>query len=132
MRNIEKFKNNIERAIDVCELYQNVYKIKNRKYPHECCGVCDRCYDDCIRWLAEEAKEPVLDEIERKYLSEVVRPFRKRISYIIKEQSISESSCYIYIACSDGDYISFPYFKENSMYIGMEIDKKYTLKELGL
>lgn len=52
MRNIEKYKDNIENHINVCGLYQEIYKIKHGKYPHDCCNVCDRCYDDCIRWLA--------------------------------------------------------------------------------
>lgn len=133
MKNIEKYKDNIESNINVCGLYYEIYKIKIGKPTSDCCCNCDKCYDDCIRWLAEEYKEPVLDEIERKYLSEVIRPFRKRIEYIIKKCCISDSdSCYIYIAFPDGDYISFPYFKENSMYRGMETGKQYTLKEMGL
>lgn len=133
MKNIEKYKDNIESNINVCGLYNEIYKIKIGKPASYCCCKCDKCYDDCIRWLAEEYKEPLLDDAERKYLSEVIRPFRKRIEYIIKKRCVSGSdSCYIYIAFPDGDYISFPCFKENSMYRGMETGKQYKLKELGL
>ena len=32
MRNIEKYKDNIEKHIAVCGLYQEIYKIKNGEY----------------------------------------------------------------------------------------------------
>lgn len=36
------------------------------------------------------------------------------------------------IELSDGDIADFPDFKSNTMYKGMEPDKKHTLEELGL
>lgn len=49
MRNIEKYKNNIESNINVCGLYQEIYKIIKGKYANDCCDNCNKCYDDCIR-----------------------------------------------------------------------------------
>lgn len=34
--------------------------------------------DDILDWMARPYKEPILDEVERKYLSDVIRPFRKK------------------------------------------------------
>lgn len=130
MRNIEKYKNKIERAIDVCELYQYVYNIRSGKYAKDCCNVCDRCYDDCIRWLAEEFKEPVLDEVERKYLSDVIKPFVHNVTYIVKR--LSGNGYYIAIIVNKFDVMNLPYFPNNTMYKGMKVDRRYTLKELGL
>lgn len=77
-------------------------------------------------------REEVLDETEKKYLAEVIRPFRKRIQFIQKKKEITEINPYIRIVCEDNDKLIFPYITDNSMYKGMEVNKKYTLKELGL
>lgn len=77
-------------------------------------------------------REEVLDETEKKYLTDVIRPFRKRIQFIQKKKEITEINPYIRIVCEDNDKLVFPYITDNSMYKGMETNKKYTLKELGL
>lgn len=87
-----------------------------------------------------EAKD-VLDEVEKKYLKSIIRPF-KRVEYIVKKKSEDcngNTFYYIVIATisvasdSEIDPIYFPYFKpESKMYEGMELNKEYTLKELGL
>lgn len=87
-----------------------------------------------------EAKD-VLDEVEKKYLKSIIRPF-KRVEYIVKKKSEDcngNTFYYIVIATISvaSDYeidpIYFPYFKpESKMYEGMELNKEYTLKELGL
>lgn len=79
-----------------------------------------------------ERKEEVLDETEKKYLAEVIRPFRKRIQFIQKKKEITEINPYIRIVCEDNDKLVFPYITNKTMYKGMEVNKKYTLKELGL
>lgn len=79
-----------------------------------------------------ERKEEILDEVEKRYLTEVIRPFRKRIQFIQKKKEITEINPYIRIVCEDNDKLVFPYITDNSMYKGMETNKKYTLKELGL
>ena len=129
MRNIEKYKDNIKCHIDICGLNNEFYKIKHMGYA-KCCKNCDKCYDDCIRWLAEEFKEPVLDEVERKYLSDVIKPFGHRVSYIVKK--LNGSGYYIAIVVNNFDVMNLPYFTRNTMYKGMKVDRKYKLKELGL
>ena len=79
-----------------------------------------------------ERKEEILDEVEKRYLTEVIRPFRKRIQFIQKKKEITEINPYIRIVCEDNDELVFPHITDNSMYKGMEVNKKYTLKELGL
>lgn len=79
-----------------------------------------------------ERKEEILDEVEKRYLTEVIRSFRKRIQFIQKKKEITEINPYIRIVCEDNDKLVFPYITDNSMYKGMEVNKKYTLKELGL
>ncbi len=79
-----------------------------------------------------ERKEEVLDETEKKYLTEVIRPFRKRIQFIQKRKEMTEINPYLRIVFENNDKLVFPYITDNSMYKGMEVNKKYTLKELGL
>ena len=35
MRNIEKYKNNLQNGILICDLYREIYKIKNGEYPYD-------------------------------------------------------------------------------------------------
>lgn len=77
-------------------------------------------------------KEEVLDETEKKYLTEVISPFRKRIQFIQKRKEITEINPYLRIVFKDNDKLVFPYITDKTMYKGMEVNKKYTLKELGL
>lgn len=83
-----------------------------------------------------EAKD-VLDEIEKKYLKSIIRPFKDRVEYIEKKSIgtlyfIAIPIKSIALDCSI-ETIYLPYFKPKSkMYEGMELNKEYTLKELGL
>ncbi len=89
---------------------------------------------DLIDWLCEEHKEPTLTEKEKEYLSAVIRPFRKKITFIVK-YPYTDSRCYLTIYYSEDSnetYMSLPAFEEGTMYKGMHADLKYTLEELGL
>lgn len=79
-------------------------------------------------------KEPILDDVEKKYLSAAIKPFRKKVSYISKlEKVYPETDQFIKIMLINGEYICLPYFTRKSrMYIGMEKWRHYTLQELGL
>ena len=78
-----------------------------------------------------ECKPEILDEVEKRYLSNVIRPFRDRIKYICK--SVSDFGKYEYIKANlCNDTLVLPDFKPNTMYKGMKTDKQYTLEELGL
>lgn len=79
-----------------------------------------------------ERKEEILDETEKKYLAEVIRPFRQRIQFIQKRKEITEINPYLRIVFKDNDKLVFPYITNKTMYKGMEVNKKYTLEELGL
>lgn len=73
-------------------------------------------------------EKEILDEEEKEYLSAVIKPFKDRIEYIEKVENILE-----YIAIDlNNERLSFPFFDKGTMYKGMELNKKYTLKELGL
>lgn len=73
--------------------------------------------------------EEILDDKEKEYLKKVIEPFRNRIKWITK-QCISRGE-YIRIELED-DYTSLPMFEKGTMYKNMEVNKEYTLEELGL
>ena len=84
------------------------------------------------KWLEEEYKPTILTEKEKAYLSAFIKPFRKRIKYFRKiNHSSVNNDQFLYIVLAD-DCCGLPNFKKGTMYKGMEVDKDYTLEELGL
>ena len=75
--------------------------------------------------------KPILDNIEKNYLSNIIKPFRDRIDYITKV-NLSNGKEYIFIKMKNYEKISLPFFKAGTMYKGMENDKEYTPDELEL
>ena len=76
--------------------------------------------------------KPVLDDVEKEYLSYVIKPFRKRIKYVYKYSCENGDSERIVVITKDCDYLDFPKFKKGSMYKNMKVGKEYSLEELGL
>ena len=76
-----------------------------------------------------ERKEEILDEVEKRYLASVIKPFRHNVEYI-KKFVYSSGIKQIKINVG-GTIVNLPEFK-NDMYKGMTPDGKYSLKELGL
>lgn len=81
-----------------------------------------------------KAKKPILDEIEKEYLSNVIKPFRNRVTNIIKFNNYdNEKYQYICIKIkNEWSGILLPNFIKGTMYKGMEVNKNYNLEELGL
>ena len=131
MLNIEKYKDDIinaEIGNITCCVHDDILHL-------DCIENCGECKKNVMKWLLEECKEPaVLDDVERKYLSAVIKPFRKKVKYIVKINLFcSPEEQFIRIVIGDLDFINLPNFNKNTgMYKGMEGDKLYTLEELGL
>ena len=129
MKNIEKYKNEIINAdyADLsCTVHTSVLHLN-------CIANCRECKKSVVKWLLEEYKEPaVLDDVEREYLSAVIKPFRKKVKHIAIWDTCNGSKQFVHIKLYDEDCINLPNFKPNAMYKGMELHKEYTLEELGL
>lgn len=82
-------------------------------------------------WYATvfERKEEILDEVEKRYLASVIKPFKHNVEYI-KKFVYSSGIKQIKINVG-GTIVNLPEFK-NDMYKGMTPDRKYSLEELGL
>lgn len=61
----------------------------------------------------------------------MLRPFRDRVKTIIKISSFKYNEEFIYIFLNPG-FIHLLEFSEDMMYKGMQLNKDYTIKELGL
>lgn len=96
----------------------------------------DSCMlDDLLLGKCEIVKKAksILDEAEKRYLSNVIKPFRNQVTSISKK--LGDYGEFIDIEIKEAEYsdgIYLPYFKPNSMYKGMEEYNNYTLEELGL
>ena len=81
----------------------------------------------------------ILDEKEKEYLGNVIKPFRDRIIKIAKLEAITGFACYICIFIKSivpnslsSAKIELPAFAKDTMYKNMQYGVEYTLEELGL
>ena len=93
--------------------------------------------DDLLLGRVELVKKPkpILDEVEKKYISAIIKPFRSKVKYITKNRKDNLEYEYISIAYRDnvgGCALNFPDFKAGKMYQSMIVGAPYKLKELGL
>ena len=80
-----------------------------------------------------EKSKQILTKEEKEYLENVVRPFRKEIETIISKKVWNDIKEYIYIKLRLwANPVMLPCFDNGTMYKGMELNKEYTLEELGL
>ena len=120
---------------DCNEGYKNWYRVGNNKVNGWYNANTISEWDIDTIHIPKQYKEyippkPILDDKEKEYLSAVIRPWRKKVRCICKkEYGVTQ---YIRICLIDEVGVDFPYFKEGTMYKGMELDKEYTLEELGL
>ena len=112
-------------------------------FPNEkTCWVYNKnSYSDKFLNQETEIEIDILDKVEKEYLRNVIKPFRNNIQYIIKQTGPNHFNTeYITIFINTTpnidwvgqEYIVFPMFKKGTMYKNMEVDRKYTLEELGL
>lgn len=97
-----------------------------------------RSQKDFFKWL--DAECPALDKEEKVYIRNFVLPFYDDVVSITKYHSVEgEGNSCLCFELVDTDSIwddtydfNLPIFKDDSMYIGMEYDREYTLTELGI
>lgn len=81
-------------------------------------------------------QKPILNDDEKEYLGNIIKPFRDRVISIRKIEDPGEECLIIYVEHfkdkSIGETFMLPSFEMKTMYKGMELGKRYTLEELGL
>lgn len=83
------------------------------------------------------SNKPILPESERKYLADVIRPFRDKLKVTIEKfrQDDGDEFISINVRNDDDTYyhdIDLAPFAPKEMYRGMELYKEYSLEDLGL
>ena len=125
MLNIEKYKDTIINAAHAdlsCCVRDEILHLN-------CIKSCRECKKEIVGWLTEEYSEPILDDAEKKYLSAVIKPFRRKVK-IVRKRGDSVGEYLLYLL--DRQSFSLPYFDKGTMYKGMDTQRDYTLEELGL
>ena len=140
MLNIEKHKEEIlkytgKQYSTMCLIHEDIMK-KN-----DCTGNCSKCRRETIEWLTSESKEPVLTEKEKAYLKNVIEPRRDEIVCIAKRcrfegRKDEHNSVHVFIKLPISEInvvelLDFPII-EDMPFNGLELNKEYTLEELGL
>ena len=131
MKNIEKYKDDILNT-ELTHINCCVNHLSNKGI---CFKNCKECKKNAMKWLLSEYKETVLDDVERKYLLAIIKPFKNYVTGIAKiKDDYMTGKHYIQIIVKKDtqEYINMPWFEGNTMYKGMKENKLYTLKELGL
>ncbi len=131
----------LEKEVKINNIYSDIKFPNNKRSCCFNCIVCGGITEDELKILKEckekikltlEIQQPILDEEERNYLSGVIRPFKNRVEYITK-MSETKNTSYIKMGIKGSYYyMILPCFNTNMMYKNMELNKEYTLEELGL
>lgn len=123
------------RGVNVCKIEEIVKEITGEKICPTGVDNCNDCKRLIFEWLLSEYKEPVLDEVEKAYLSAVIKPYKNRVISITKVKDAYETKRFIRVVIKGNDgreEICLPWFKGNTKYKGMKDFKGYTVEELGL
>ena len=91
---------------------------------------------DLLAGKARIVKLPkqILTYAEKRYLANVIEPFRDKVNCIIKRENSMGEYIEIY-SCHHTDWFDvtmLPEFEKETMYKGMKINERYTLDKLGL
>lgn len=129
--NLEHYKESLKRILKMgYKDPQTVFHNIKESIDPEIQRTSDFFTSSILEWMAQEYKPELLDKVEKNYLSEVIGPFRKEVT-AIKKLEVPSGREYILIMLKD-DGMHFPCFKKDTMYKGLELEKRYTPEELGL
>lgn len=140
MKNIEKYKNEISQLVNEgndleCSI-ATVAGIREEKpcYHQECEG----CNKKCLEWMYEDYKEQILSDDEKDIIKLMIDTILKFGCTVIDVRKIDIGNCDSFISIRyenpvirTNDTISSPIIN-NDKFKGMELNRKYTLEELGI
>lgn len=115
-----------------------LYKENQKICFSDACPVLNLNTSDLNYGSWELYKESILNKTEKEYLSNVIKPFKNRVCYIIKYTNIcnpKDEYIQICVKSYDNDLeddINLPVFVEGSMYKNMKKGHRYSLRELGI
>ena len=131
MLNIEKYKEEILRYGGyqhslMCLIYEDIMK-KN-----DCTGCCSKCRRETIEWLTSEYEESILTDEEKACLKKIIKSKRDSVIYISKiaflKGTENEFTNIVIATKSTLEAVATP----SIPFEGMELEREYSLEELGL
>lgn len=134
--NLEHYKKELEKILN--EEFANTSVVLDKVKKNCDSNIRSCCWTtytrDILDWMAQPYKEPILNDTEREYLAAVIRPFKENACTVCKKyiQSCSGLSYEYIVVKLNAERWGFPKFVEGTMYKNMELDKEYSLEELGL
>ena len=139
MLNIEKYYDEIKQRLETTDVDNLFCTVNEFRTGCDDCTMLSNCRNCCLKnleWLNQDYKEKILNDVEREYLSAVIKPFRKIIVTVSKHR-LNNDLEYIAIRVKslkedEEENMCFPAFKIGTIYKGMVQGKHYTLEELGL
>ena len=141
MKNIEKYQkeitNHIKEYGDSLECtIANIAGIRKERpcYYQD----CEVCHKKCLEWMYEDYKEPILndDEIDIvKAMCDFIHKFGCTV-IAVRKRDVENGDCFIRTTLKNivtgRLYIMNSPFFNNDMFEGIELNKEYTLEELGI
>ncbi len=146
MKNIEKYEKEL-RPFGTCFAITKDGKIKNCKgFRCEACAFHYVPDSNCdvarFEWLMKEYKKPILTYKEKAYLKSVIEPKKEEIMSVDKYWLASDNDGNVFYVVRvlqkdpifGGSERMLLYFltTEDMPFKGMELEREYSLKELGL
>lgn len=87
------------------------------------CGEFEREHTLEAIKIVMEYKKTILDDIEKKYLLGIIKPFKNKVKHITKFNPLGIKNVEYISICCGRDIIDLPDFKANTMYKGMVAGK---------
>lgn len=135
MNNFEKYK---DRITDFNSLTSED-GIKNIEVVTDEGTVYDKYYEEPVsayiavrhffNWLCKEA--PTLEEEEKNYLRNLIKPFKQDVQSIIKKEN-NKGYEWLSITVKDNEPLLLPGFKKGTYYKGLVLGTIYKPEDLGL
>ena len=140
MKNIEKYEHEISQLVNggddiVCSIATAAGIVKeNRCSTHN----CKECQKKCLEWMYEDYKEQILSDDEKDIVKAMIDIIHEFECTVIDVKKIDIGNCDSFISIryenpviGVDDTISSPII-DNDKFKGMELNRKYTIEELGL
>lgn len=131
MLKIEKYKDEILRYSGyqhslVCLIYENIMK------RNDCTGCCSKCRRETIEWLTSEYEESILTDEEKACLKKIIKSKRDSVIYIRKIALLkgTENEFTNIVIATKGTLEAVA--TSDMPFEGMELEREYSLEELGL
>ena len=140
MKNIDKYEREISQLVNEGNALECSIATVSGKRKEKLCfsQECKECHKKCIEWMYSEYKEEILSDDEKEIVRVMLDFIHKFGCTVIDVKKIDVGNCDSFISIRYENYvigiddtISSPIIN-NDKFKGMELNRKYTLEELGL